>query len=591
MTYSSSAVSLAVEPTSLVLAPNQEETLTATTGGGSGNVTWATSNSSIVSISSSTGTSITVKGHALGNATITASYSTAEDVEIPITVYQLSGSGTQADPYTCSDVYFLASQLEVGTNGGEVVYASGTVLEVTNFNTTYNSATFTMTDGTRTVVAYGINNASQNITDSKYIGTNCQVVVSGAIINHSTSGYEIGYVGSSLTSNLVSSNKGTLSNVDAVLASQVHSVGDLLTVEDFIVTLSYSFNIQGVASSGFTWTVNGTSGETTTLKAKNNAIVVSFGGLNSTTLYIDLTPIVGSYYEKVTSTSQITTGQYLIVCEDSSVAFDGSLGTFDAVGNIIDVSISDGKIGHTNTTEASEFTIDVSEKSIKGKSGKYIGVNSYSNGLVSSSTAVVHNAFSIDGNGNAVISITFENGDMSLKYNATSDQTRFRYYKSGQKDVQLYKFVEVASEAPAFAQSFLEMLSTGTDSVCDADGNTDLEELQFAWAYLAEEYDDLSADDKLLFSGGNADEDSDDVIEQALALYDYIAGKYNTQLESDDCENYNFMGRTISGARPMINVLNVSDNSAAVTAIVVVMALVMTTAGAYFLLRKKKEVI
>ena len=64
-----------------------------------------------------------------------------------------------------------------------------------------------------------------------------------------------------------------------------------------------------------------------------------------------LLTIVGSAsadsYVKVTSTDDITNGTYLIVYENGSVAFDGSLTTLDAANNVIDVTINDGVIEAT----------------------------------------------------------------------------------------------------------------------------------------------------------------------------------------------------------------------------------------------------
>ena len=147
-------------------------------------------------------------------------------------------------------------------------------------------------------------------------------------------------------------------------------------------------------------------------------------------------------FVKVTSTDDITSGQYLIVYEDGSVAFDGSLETLDAASNTIDVTINNSTIAATKTNAQSVFNIDVTTGTLQSASGKYIGVTSYSNGLKTSEDATAYNhTFSIDNDGNAVIALVFEAGTMTLRYNSASDNLRFRYYKNGQKAIQLYKFV------------------------------------------------------------------------------------------------------------------------------------------------------
>ena len=147
----------------------------------------------------------------------------------------------------------------------------------------------------------------------------------------------------------------------------------------------------------------------------------------------------GATYDKVTATSGITDGQYLIVYEDGGLAFDGSLATLDAVGNTISVTISENSIAVTNATEASEFTIGATNGTILSASGKYIGQGSDANGLATS-TEALRNTLSIDGSGNFVV---LSSGGAYLRYNSANNQTRFRYYKSAtyssQQTIQLYK--------------------------------------------------------------------------------------------------------------------------------------------------------
>lgn len=162
---------------------------------------------------------------------------------------------------------------------------------------------------------------------------------------------------------------------------------------------------------------------------------------------VNAAPVVlTDYYEKVTSTAGIVEGTYLIVYEDAEVAFNGALGydndhKIDIENNTIDVEITaDHKIGVTTATEASTFYIDPEAGTIQAASGKYIGVGGYSNGLaVSDDASAYNNALSIDADGNAVIVISTSGGDMTLRYNSASNQARFRYYKSGQQAIALYK--------------------------------------------------------------------------------------------------------------------------------------------------------
>ena len=144
------------------------------------------------------------------------------------------------------------------------------------------------------------------------------------------------------------------------------------------------------------------------------------------------------YYVKVTSADELVNGQYLIVYEGAEeidpVAFNGGLETLDAVGNTIKVTIDNGKIESTATTDAAAFTISVDDGTVKSASGNYIGQTSNANGLASSATEAYTNDVTYD-------SIK-SSGGAYLRYNKASNQTRFRYYKSssysGQEPIALY---------------------------------------------------------------------------------------------------------------------------------------------------------
>lgn len=154
--------------------------------------------------------------------------------------------------------------------------------------------------------------------------------------------------------------------------------------------------------------------------------------------------MIADDYVKVTSAPTDWSGDYLIVYEDESLAFNGGLTPkLDVASNTIDVTIADGKIASNTTTDAAKFTIaSVSGGySIQAANGNYIGATSYSNSLVEQSTAIAH-SLSLDASGNAVIGVTIsgnKGGTVTMRYNTASNQARFRYYKSGQQAVQLYK--------------------------------------------------------------------------------------------------------------------------------------------------------
>ena len=156
-----------------------------------------------------------------------------------------------------------------------------------------------------------------------------------------------------------------------------------------------------------------------------------------------------SIYKKVTSTDGLTSGTYLIVYDEGSIAFNGSLETLDAAGNTIEVVINNNEIKGSETIDAATFTIDINEEgsTIKSASGYYIGRQDDSNGLLSSTETKYANTLTIDNDGNANI---LSSGGAYLRYNATSGQERFRYFRSttytSQKAIQLYKLVSQEAE-------------------------------------------------------------------------------------------------------------------------------------------------
>lgn len=152
------------------------------------------------------------------------------------------------------------------------------------------------------------------------------------------------------------------------------------------------------------------------------------------TVKYSCTPLA-RYYEKVTS-GTVENGQYLIVYEAGSKAFNGGLSTLDAVSNTISVTINDNKIEKTATTAAAEFTI--SGTSIQSASGYYIGNTSDKNQIKTSTSDVYTNDISVSGGEADIVCY-----NTHLRFNPNSDQARFRYFQStsytNQQPIALYK--------------------------------------------------------------------------------------------------------------------------------------------------------
>ena len=140
-------------------------------------------------------------------------------------------------------------------------------------------------------------------------------------------------------------------------------------------------------------------------------------------------------YVKLTEDLDDYSGDYLIVYEAGKVAFDGGLDELDGTENTINVTINSNTVESNATTDAAKFTIAKVDGgySIQSASGYYIGWGGEKNGLNTNSSYTVNYLNTITDKS----TICGKTG--YLKFNKTSGQERFRYYKSGQETIALYR--------------------------------------------------------------------------------------------------------------------------------------------------------
>ena len=188
-------------------------------------------------------------------------------------------------------------------------------------------------------------------------------------------------------------------------------------------------------------------------------------------LYAKWTPInirANGYFVKVTSTEDLVDGdKYLIVDETEFKAFNGWLYGLDVASNNVDVAFQGSNIKKDSNTQSAYFVINEVEDgkySIKSASGEFIGSNSYANGLNTTTTLSDNfkNSISFDDDDNVVISVEHAEGDVQLRYNNGEKDQRFRYYKSGQQAIQLYRYVFDATDYLADTYAFSTLSGTET---------------------------------------------------------------------------------------------------------------------------------
>ncbi len=405
-------------------------------------VTYSSSDTNVAEVDATTGT-ITLK--AGGTTTITAS-SGETSAHYTLTVVDPNGPGTANNPYTVAQAIEFINTLGNSTSEDEV-YVKGIISRVYSYNQTYGSITYWISDDGTTnnqmEVYGGLNFADVNegrFESKDDLQAGDEVTVCGHVkMYNSTPEFDT-------DSHLVAFNR------PAQKADPGLSFGETTT---FTITVGDAFTAPTLSNpNNLTVTYSGDNDNLATVNAETGALTFVSGvtgnitvtatfagdddykeGSASYTLIVNAAAGEGDYIKLTSTTELIDGGQYLIVYEDGSVAFNSSLETLDAVGNTISVVISDEKIASNATVDAAAFTIEAVEGgySIKGSNGKYIGKTGNSNGLNTSDEALV-NTISFD-EGNAVIK---GNGDYTLRYNSASNQTRFRYYASGQKPVALY---------------------------------------------------------------------------------------------------------------------------------------------------------
>ena len=283
------------------------------------------------------------------------------------------------------------------------------------------------------------------------------------IIVRNLSGVEVNNVVSLTTNvgyydNLQLVNPTDVQIAQSGFAYQYSINGTLGAVQhDTEITLSDGAPVGGLAFAGWTLNPNDVASESILAAGSSYGLIedgVVFYAVYSRT-------VSSGNYVKVIETPDNWSGNYLIVNENNGVAFNGALTTLDVANNTVSIRFNDDGIFGNYETNAGIFTITPSNGDsvvIQSASGLYIGRTTYNNGLETSSATEYDNEISFDDSGNVVI--VSEGGD-SLRYNAASNQQRFRYYKNGQQTIQLYKQEgEITSTTSFYTRVFANETAT-----------------------------------------------------------------------------------------------------------------------------------
>lgn len=184
-------------------------------------------------------------------------------------------------------------------------------------------------------------------------------------------------------------------------------------------------------------------------------------------------------YRVLTEATDDMSGTYLIVYEEGSIAFNGSLAYPNTAGNYQAVTITDGVVRGGDEVDALAVTIEKDEDTdtytILLGSGKYIG-NGGNGADLNYNTAPYYNNVGIDTSCNAILANASGRNTYYFRFNPATVSNRFSFYatSTGYK-VKLYKRVECEHEnthiEDALAATCTEPGFTG-NTVCDDCGFT-----------------------------------------------------------------------------------------------------------------------
>lgn len=524
------------------LSVNGTATLTATLKNTTGTVAWSlventpTGTGNVVQISTD-GNSVTVTGKKDGTVKVRAALAGCDNVDTLFTV-------TKA-----------LSSIAVTTAPSTTTYTEGQ-----SFSTTGMVVTATYDDGSTS-------------TPSDYTYS-----PNGALTPSDTT-ITISYGGKSTTQAITVNAKVVASIAVKTLPTKnsYHS-GDSFESAGLEITVTYEGGSTADITSGFTIspaTYTFTDADET---AGSKTFTVSYSG-KSTTFNVTVAAVTGP----------IASGRYYIMNSDKTYGLNAVAATSGSP-TALDLSSSDNEMTAFDVTLKADNEYEISVTISETK--YYLVCNTTATSSSNTSIRVTSSPASLKslywnledpaGETEGAYTVKENTTGTTYRYLACYSTTDWRGYlgASGDRDIQ---FVAENSYAESIADSLMNDITCNNGATAPSTST---------WGSISTAYGNIPAAmkyEKALLTGGTADEESEDVIEQALARYDYIVGKYN---KGQGITAYNdFLGRNpspISNSRIILN--SIVNNSGNTVAIIVIISMIsVTVIGGYFFLRKRKE--
>lgn len=317
---------ITINPTSLTLTEGGSTgTITATVANGSGNVTWESSDTDVVTVSSSgtNQTTCTVTPVAAGTTTITASYSTATPVTCSVTVNSSGGGGEGGDD-PVNDVLFAKGfgGYTTGSYSAAGTDYSGIANSTNNSNSTYAMQVFNGSTGAVRGNQSGANNFSirNTTTYSDHYVSSVSLTVSGGTLDGSTSGRSVVYFGTSAYSN----PNTTAPSGTATTASPTSSGQATLTWTNTDTTKNY-FILYNLKTSGAALSESANTALTVTWSPVSGGDDPTLTGITIKTAPTKTTYTSGEFFSP---TNLVITTNYSDSSYDTDVSYVGHTSDF-----------------------------------------------------------------------------------------------------------------------------------------------------------------------------------------------------------------------------------------------------------------------
>lgn len=284
-----------------------------------------------------------------------------------------------------------------------------------------------------------------------------------------------------------------------------------------------------------------------------------------------------NYYQVQTSTSAITSGQYVIAAKNGSYYYPmGSTVSNNKIASTTPITVSDGKITTTNASDyVVTLTVSGTTVTIQFANGNYLKYVSSTNiSSVETSynwtlSAGTYGTFRLVSTATTTRALMYGTATSKFGGFATSNTT-------GYLDLELFKYTEGSGSYTVdnFVEDFLSGIT------CDATGsNAPTFASGYSWSELKTKYESLTPAERSELTSYVANQNGNDEA-KCVARYDYIIAKYGTNTYE------NFMGREIVTNSNVLGKVYTSNQ--VVVLVIVIASLGVFSTGMYFFFKKRK---